>query len=44
MRPNGAQKKFWYDREGHHMIYRRDDGELEAIGFQCRHEVEVYGE
>lgn len=40
-RADGTPKSFWYDREGDHIIHRRADGSMEAIGFQCRHEVEV---
>lgn len=39
VRRNGQPKAFWYDREGGHMIYRDSDGELTAIGFECRHQV-----
>lgn len=40
-RDDGTPRVFWYDRAGEHMIYRRPDGSMRAIGFRCSHEVEV---
>jgi hypothetical protein len=40
-RPDGTPKVFFYDREGHHMIHRRPDGSMEALGWKCQHEVQV---
>lgn len=39
-RSDGSPRAFFYDREGQHMIHRREDGSMVAIGFDCRHEVE----
>lgn len=39
IRSDGTPRSFWYDREGQHMIYRHADGEMEALGFECRHKV-----
>ena len=43
-RPDGTPKSFFYDREGGHVIHRRKDGSMVAIGFECRHEVQVNSE
>lgn len=40
-RPDGTPKVWWYDREGHHIIHRCPDGSLEALGWECRHPVQV---
>jgi hypothetical protein len=39
-REDGTPKSFWYDQEGEHIIWRRPGGEMTAIGWECRHEVE----
>ncbi|AEJ95360.1 hypothetical protein SEA_TESLA_79 [Mycobacterium phage Tesla] len=39
-RPDGTPMAFFYDRNAEHIIHRRRDGSLEAIGFDCRHEIE----
>lgn len=40
-RADGTAKAFWYDRVGDHVIHRFPDGSMEAIGWQCKHPVEV---
>lgn len=40
-RADGTPRVFWYDKAGGHMIYRREDGSMTAIGFRCSHPVEV---
>ena len=39
VRKDGTPKSFFYDPDGQHVIWRRKDGSMEAIGFQCRHTV-----
>lgn len=40
-RADGTPKVWWYDRKGDHIIRRCPDGSLEALGFECRHPVQV---
>lgn len=41
LRPDGTQRAFWYDRPGNHILHHLPDGTLVAIGFHCRHNVQV---
>lgn len=40
-RPDGTAKAFWFDPKGGHVIHRFPDGSMEAIGWKCKHPVEV---
>lgn len=42
-RSDGSPKAWWFDREGGHMIHRLPDGSLEAVGWECRHPVDLFG-
>lgn len=39
LRRDGTPKRFWFDPEGGHVIYLRDDGSMVALGWDCKHEV-----
>ena len=44
LRKDGTNKRFWYDRDSHHVMHIDDEFTLWSIGYECRHKVQGFND